>query len=106
MTQKQKAERGEVTPQMIKVAKKEDLKEEVILQGLREGTIVIPKNNRHKISNLCGIGKGLSIKVNANIGTSLDYKDLDEEVEKLEVAVKSGADTVMDLSTGGNLDTV
>jgi phosphomethylpyrimidine synthase len=52
----------------------------------------------------CGIGEGLSIKVNANIGTSSDHADIDEELEKMNVAIDAGADAVMDLSTGGNIN--
>ena len=66
--------------------------------------MVIPANSAHKNLVPCGIGKGLTVKVNANIGTSSDRALLDEELEKLRVAIEAGADAVMDLSTGGNID--
>ncbi|MEJ2331090.1 MAG: phosphomethylpyrimidine synthase ThiC, partial [Gammaproteobacteria bacterium] len=66
---------------------------------------VIPKN-RNRNCQACGIGKGLKTKVNANIGTSPSHCDLKEELTKLDTAVAAGADAMMDLSTGGNLDTI
>jgi phosphomethylpyrimidine synthase len=65
---------------------------------------VIPANRRHERLVPCGIGEGLFIKVNSNIGTSSDRAIIDEEMEKLRVSVEAGADTVMDLSTGGDID--
>jgi phosphomethylpyrimidine synthase len=70
------------------------------------GTIVIPANTRHHNLVPCGIGKGLKTKVNANIGTSSDYCDVQFELEKLEAAVGAGADAVMDLSTGGDISAI
>lgn len=64
---------------------------------------MIPKNINRKFEKIVGIGKGLRTKVNANIGTSPDHIDIAEELAKLDVAVKAGADAVMDLSTGGDL---
>src|SRR4030067_1363469 len=69
---------------------------------LNSGHVVIPSNPRHKLRQPCAIGEGLRVKVNANIGTSRDHIDLKEELEKVRVAVRYGADTIMDLSTGGN----
>ncbi len=106
MTQLEAARQGKITPEMEKVAKDEGLHPEVVRQGVAEGTIVIPANKVHLSRNLkrvIGIGKGLRTKVNANLGTSYDYVNVAEEVEKLKVAMEAGADTVMDLSTGGNL---
>ncbi len=70
------------------------------------GHIIIPRNKNHTAIAPIGIGKGLRTKINANIGTSKDHQDIEEELEKLRAAVKSGADTVMDLSTGGPLDEI
>ncbi|MCL2335618.1 MAG: phosphomethylpyrimidine synthase ThiC [Endomicrobia bacterium] len=84
-------------------AKAENLSEEFIRQGVAEGTIVIPKNINRRLSKIVAVGKGLKTKVNANIGTSPDHISLKEELEKLDAAVKAGADAVMDLSTGGDL---
>ncbi len=71
-----------------------------LIEGLTNGTIVIPANNTHDISNPIGIGRGLTIKINANIGSSEDLESTEVELEKLKVAVAYGAHTVMDLSTG------
>jgi len=91
---------------MEAVALKEGLDVEFIHQGILEGTIVIPANIKHKNLTPCGIGQGLKTKVNANIGTSSDFGDIDTELEKLRVATSSGADTVMDLSTGGDISAI
>jgi phosphomethylpyrimidine synthase len=85
------------------VAKAENLDEEFIRAGVAEGTIVIPKNVNRKLREIVAVGKGLKTKINANIGTSPDHIDIAEELAKLDAAVKAGADTVMDLSTGGDL---
>ncbi|MCL2799368.1 MAG: phosphomethylpyrimidine synthase ThiC [Endomicrobia bacterium] len=84
-------------------AKAEGLSEEFIREGVASGTIVIPKNINRRLPKIVAVGKGLKTKVNANIGTSPDHIDLKEELDKLDAAVKAGADAVMDLSTGGNL---
>jgi phosphomethylpyrimidine synthase len=88
---------------ITKVAQTEGLSEEFIRKGVAEGSIVIAKNINRKFKKIVGIGTGLKTKVNANIGTSPDHIDINEELTKLEVAIKAGADAVMDLSTGGNL---
>jgi phosphomethylpyrimidine synthase len=91
-------------PQEIKGASKAEHIEPAILQKLvRRGTAVVPSNPRHKNLRPCAIGEGLRVKVNANIGTSRDYIDIEEEIEKVRVAIRFGADAVMDLSTGGNI---
>ncbi|MBE9501942.1 MAG: phosphomethylpyrimidine synthase ThiC, partial [Chloroflexi bacterium] len=87
MTQLELARDGIVSPEMKLVAQEEGLDPELIRQGVAEGTIVIPANTKHKLGSYCGIGKGLTTKVNANIGTSSDYSALDTELEKLRVAV-------------------
>ncbi len=106
MTQLELAKKGVISPQMKTVAQAEGLEVEFIRQGVAEGTIVIPANINHAGLVPCGIGQGLSTKVNANIGTSSDYGDLNTELEKLRVAVEAGADTVMDLSTGGDIPAI
>jgi len=88
------------------VAEKEGLEAEFIRQGVAAGTIVIPANVRHTNLEPCGIGKGLCTKVNANIGTSADYGNNDTELEKLRIAIEYKSDTVMDLSTGGDLTAI
>jgi phosphomethylpyrimidine synthase len=77
-----------------------------LLAGVANGTIAIPANCNHKNLTAYGIGKGLKVKVNANIGTSSDASDLDNELLKLKAAIAYGAHAVMDLSTGGDLDMV
>ena len=97
---------GKITPEMERVAQDEGIDKEQLRQYIAEGKATILANNRHKNFTPKGVGKGLSVKVNANIGTSSERIDIDAELEKLDVATKAGADTVMDLSTGGNLDEI
>lgn len=85
------------------VAKKESLNESVLLNKINKGECVITLNKNKKIEKPCAIGKGTSTKVNVNIGTSPDKIDLKTEMKKLAVSVELGADTIMDLSLGGNL---
>ena len=103
MTQLEIARKGTISPQVRSVAETEGLDAEQIRQGVAQGTIVVPANVNHRHLKPCGIGKGLRTKVNANIGTSSDYGSVDTELEKLRVALDAGADTVMDLSTGGDI---
>jgi len=103
MTQLEIAREGNISPQMEIVAQAEGLEAEAIRQGVARGAVVIPANVRHAGLVPCGIGEGLSTKVNANIGTSSDFGNIDTEMEKLRVAAGAGADTVMDLSTGGDI---
>jgi len=106
MTQLELARDGIISPQMELVAQYEGVKAEFIQQGIALGTIVIPANNRHTNLVPCGIGQGLKTKVNANFGTSSDFGNIDTELEKLRVAIDSGADAVMDLSTGGDISAI
>ena len=103
MTQLELAQQGIISDAVKAVAEKEGLATEFICQGVAQGSIVIPANINHSGLKPCGIGKGLQTKVNANIGTSSDYGDINTELEKLRVAIEAGADTVMDLSTGGDI---
>ncbi|MCX6003772.1 MAG: phosphomethylpyrimidine synthase ThiC [Chloroflexi bacterium] len=103
MTQLGLARNGIISPQMQIVAEQEKLDAEFIRRGIAEGNIVIPANINHKNLIPFGIGKGLRTKVNANFGTSSDYGNTETELEKLGVAIDCGADTVMDLSTGGDI---
>jgi len=88
------------------VAAREGLEEEFILQGIAEGNIVIPANIKHLNLEPRGVGKGLSTKINANIGTSSDYGDVNTEMQKLKVCLEAKADAVMDLSTGGDIPAI
>ena len=106
MTQLELARRGTVSPPMKHVAEKEGVGTDFIIQGLTDGEIVIPANVNHTNLVPCGIGKGLRTKVNANIGTSSDFCELNTELRKLQTAIDFGADTVMDLSTGGDISAI
>jgi len=106
MTQLESAREGIISPQMKVVAEAEGVEAEFIRQGVAEGTIVIPANIKHSKLVPCGIGQGLATKVNANIGTSSDFGNVDSELGKLRVSIDSGADTVMDLSTGGDISAI
>lgn len=103
MTQLEYAGDDVLTPLMRRIAKDEGVSSAHILKGIKQGTIVIPLNKNHKIKKPCGIGQGLATKINANIGTSTDKSEIGDELKKLAVALKYGADTVMDLSVGGDL---
>jgi len=104
MTQLQMARKSEITKEMTIVAQKEGQDVEFIREGIAAGNIIIPANINHSNLDPCGLGKGLTTKVNANIGTSSDYDDLSVELEKLRLCVEAKADTVMDLSTGGDIN--
>jgi phosphomethylpyrimidine synthase len=106
MTQLEAALRGEITPQMRRVAEREGVEPEIILRGVAAGRVVIPANVNHANLDPAGIGEGLRIKVNANLGTSSAIADVDDELAKLAAAVEAGADTVMDLSSAGDLDAI
>ena len=103
MTQLKNARSGIVTPEMKIVAEKEHVDVAWLGRQVSRGRIVIPANSRHDGLIPCGIGEGLFVKVNANIGTSSDRADLNEELDKVRVSIEAGADTVMDLSTGGDI---
>src|SRR5712691_8336902 len=105
MTQTEAARKGTVTPQMIEVAEDEGLTPEEIRGLVASGEAVIPHNAHHDFRAI-GIGKRLRTKVNANIGASNFHQLVDEEVEKLYTSVRFGADSVMDLSTGTDLDKI
>jgi phosphomethylpyrimidine synthase len=96
------AKSGTITDEMRAAAAHEDLSPEQIMADIASGWTIIPKNRSHDFRPRA-IGKGLKTKVNVNIGTSSDHGDLDEELRKLEAAVRKGADSVMDLSTGGDI---
>ena len=106
MTQLELARQDKISSQMKLVAEQEGVDAEFIQQGVAKGTIVIPANVNHTNLVPCGIGQGLRTKVNANIGTSSDFGNVDTELEKLRVAIDCGADTVMDLSTGGDISAI
>ncbi len=106
MTQREAAIAGRVTPAMKQAAAREGLAPEVIRQGLAQGTVVVPANREHRGLKPIAIGAGVRVKINANIGTSPHDISLAKEQAKLAAALEYGADAVMDLSTGGNLDEI
>ncbi len=108
MTQIEAARRGIMTPEMEYVARREDLEPELIRAEVARGRMVIPGNTVHLQKRLepMGIGIASLCKINANIGNSAVTSNIDEELEKLHTAVHLGADTVMDLSTGGDLNRI
>lgn len=105
-TQLQSARNGEITEQVKQVAETEGLDAGLISDEIAAGRLVIPANRLHIKTNLkpVGIGRKLTTKVNANIGTSSDGSGIEDELAKMETALSAGADTIMDLSTGGDLD--
>ncbi len=104
MTLREAAVKGIITPEMRRVAEDERVDADWLCQQMARGRIIIPRNIHHPNYYPIGIGGGLRTKVNANIGTSPDHIDLQEELLKVEVSERYGADTIMDLSTGGDLD--
>jgi phosphomethylpyrimidine synthase len=108
MTQIEAARRGEITPEMEYVARREDLSPELIRDEVAAGRMVIPANKVHLQKKLepMAIGIASKCKINANIGNSAVTSDIAGELEKLHAAVHFGADTAMDLSTGGNIDEI
>lgn len=97
---------GEIPEALLRAAKDEPLDAEGIAAEVVDGTAVFTLNSMRELERPCAVGKGLRTKVNANIGTSADKADLSFELAKLDAAVEAGADTVMDLSTGGDIDAV
>jgi phosphomethylpyrimidine synthase len=104
MTQLEYARQGMITMAMEKTAAAEGVSAETIRQGVADGTIVIPWNVTHRKISPLAIGKGLHTKVNANVGTSRDHNNVEEELAKVRTAIEAGADTIMDLSTGPAID--
>ena len=102
MTQMTEARKGNITPEIQAVADYERIDVDKVLRGVANGTIVIPKNVGRN-TKACGIGQGLTTKINANIGSSSKIEDIDLELKKAKLAVDFGADAVMDLSTGPEL---
>lgn len=100
----EEARRG-VTPLIKRISEKEKVSEEFVRNGIASGRIVVPCNPIHDPIP-SAIGAGMTVKVNVNLGTSRDIADLDSELRKLDIAVRYGADAVMDLSTGGDVDTI
>lgn len=104
MTQLIDARNGKITEEVEAIAQKEGINPNELREKVAKGTVCILKNINHKNVIPTGIGEGLTIKVNANLGTSKDRSSTKEELEKLKISETTGADAVMDLSTGINID--
>ncbi len=96
------AKEGILTKQMKDVVKRESISEDKLMKGLAEGSIVIPANKNHTSIVGCGIGEGMSTKINVNLGVSEDCCNVDNEIKKVQAAIDLKADAIMDLSTFGN----
>ncbi|NQT80241.1 MAG: phosphomethylpyrimidine synthase ThiC [Candidatus Aminicenantes bacterium] len=103
MTQIKEARQGNITTSLKKVIKEEGLPPETLLDLVAQGKVVIPHNPNHSPIHPVGIGEKLRTKVNVNIGTSLDFPQVENELKKVKVALKYKTDTLMDLSTGGDI---
>jgi phosphomethylpyrimidine synthase len=106
MTQMEMARKSQISKEMKIVAEKENIEIRELMKKIADGKIVIPASTLHKNLIPIGIGESLSVKINANIGSSPDKADLAYELEKLKVCIDAKADTVMDLSTGGDIDKI
>ncbi len=102
MTQREYALANQVTDEMKVVLAEEHIDEKTLIERLQKGSISIVKNKKRNIKPLA-VGEGLSTKINANLGTSPDASTIDFEIEKMNIALKYGADAIMDLSTGGDI---
>jgi len=105
-TQMHHARKGVVTPEMKRVAEREGVEPEFIRSEVARGRMVIPANINHASLDPMGIGIDARCKINANIGNSAIHSDVEKELAKLHMSVHFGADTVMDLSTGGGIDEI
>jgi phosphomethylpyrimidine synthase len=94
---------GKSTRLVNQIAKKENIASKLLLEHIAHGRLVIPANNTRKLEKPCGIGQLMSVKINANLGTSPDESDPKNELKKLKTAIHFGADTVMDLSIAGDI---
>lgn len=103
MTQLQYALQGIITDEMKKAAECENVSPEEVRNRIADGSAVLPKNVKHNILYPKIVGKGFSVKVNVNIGTSMDYTSFEEELQKADISFKYGTDAIMILSTWGDL---
>jgi len=106
MSLREDAINGKINPIFEQCATLEGVDVATMMAGVAAGTICIPKNVHHDFPRITGIGAGLRTKVNANIGSSKDHPELDNELQKLCVCLKAGADAVMDLSMGGEISAI
>ncbi len=106
MSQIDETKKGVLTPQVESVAAEETKTPGELRALVTSGRVIIPSNPRHHQVRPVGIGLGLRTKVNVNLGTSADFPEVEPEIEKLHIALEYGTDTVMDLSTGGDIKAI
>lgn len=106
MTQLEQARKEITTPEMETAAQAEGADLRALMHGIAAGKIVLPSNAHRRIQTPCAIGAGLTTKVNANIGASPDYPNVEDELAKLEAALDAGAHAIMDLSVGGDIPAI
>ena len=106
MTQLESARKGKVTAAMKAVAAEENVAEETVREAVAAGTAVIPLNVHHANCRPVGVGRMFTTKINANLGRSVTHSGKGDELEKLEIALKAGADFVMDLSVGEDVKSI
>jgi phosphomethylpyrimidine synthase len=106
MTQIRETKKGTLTPSLQKIAANERISESSLLELIAAGRVIIPHNPRHANARPVGIGQKLRTKVNVNLGTSADFPELEPELEKLRVSLEYETDTIMDLSTGGDIKAI
>lgn len=103
-TQILEARKGIITEEVEYISKKEDIDANILREKVAQGRVVILKNNTRKNVIPTGVGEGLTVKINANIGTSFERSSTEEEIQKVQIIEKTGAHVLMDLSTGHNID--
>lgn len=104
MTIMEQLRNGDLPDVVVAVARDEHVPVDALVAKILAGRVVIPANNQKVLASPRGVGEGLRVKVNANIGTSQEHGDIDEELQKVDIAVANGADAVMDLSTGSKTE--
>ncbi|MEW6219827.1 MAG: phosphomethylpyrimidine synthase ThiC [Thermodesulfobacteriota bacterium] len=106
MSIREDARKGIRTPLFETCARNEGVDPELLMARVAKGVVAIPRNRHHDFERIMAIGQGVSTKINANIGASKDHPELEAELAKLCVALRAGADTVMDLSMGERVDEI
>ena len=103
-TQIIEAKKGNITEEMKYIALKEGVTPEFVREKVAQGRVVILKNNRRENVIPTAVGEGMTVKINANIGTSMERSNVEQELEKVRIIEATGADVLMDLSTGSDID--
>jgi len=106
MTQIEEARKGHATDALKTIAEEEGVSVDDLIELVANGKVVIPLNPNHSPIHSFGIGESLRTKVNVNLGTSEDFPEIENEIRKVEISLKYEADTIMDLSTGGDIQDI